>query len=131
MVPIGALFYSSILMFRDGLKRTIIEHPLWLLADSPPIFDIYVSDFNAPSKKNAVCICQNTRQERVSNLFKSIYDGTKKNYPNGSMMLFIPIQDTKLSSSSFWRKKRFSTMKNISVMKLFSVLVDYKIWTQK
>jgi hypothetical protein len=65
MVPIGALFYSSILMFRDGLKRTIIEHPLWLLADSdsPPIFDIYVSDFNAPSKKKC-CLYLPKKQDK-------------------------------------------------------------------
>lgn len=59
-------------------------------ANDPPMFDIYVSELNAPGKKS--------KQEEVTNLFKNSYDGTKKTYPNGSMMLFIPIANLNRSN---------------------------------
>jgi hypothetical protein len=45
MVQIGALCYSTILMFRDDPKQGIYFHPLWTPSDptNPPIFDIYTS----------------------------------------------------------------------------------------
>jgi hypothetical protein len=36
---------------------------------------------------------EKSRKDEVIALFKSIYDCTKKSYPNGAMMLFIPTQD--------------------------------------
>jgi hypothetical protein len=36
---------------------------------------------------------EKSKQEETSRLFKIIYDGTKKTYPDGSMLLFIPIKD--------------------------------------
>jgi hypothetical protein len=59
-------------------------------ANDPPMFDIYVSELNAPGKKS--------KQEEVTNLFKNSYDGTNKSYPNGSMMLFIPIANLNRSN---------------------------------
>jgi hypothetical protein len=55
----------------------------------------------------------------VSHLFKSIYDGTQKNYPNATMMLFIPLQEIKLSSPEF--RKKYLITKNIGDEALFSI----------
>jgi hypothetical protein len=40
-----------------------------------------------------------SKQEEVSNLFKTIYDGTKKSYLNGAMMLFLPLSKISTLSS--------------------------------
>jgi hypothetical protein len=125
MVPIGALCYNSIFLFRDDLKKAISEHPLWILLDpdSPPIFDIYVSEFNAPNKKTKMLFvsAKKSRQEEVSDLFKSMYDGTQKNYPNATMMLFIPLQEIKLSSPDLRKKIIFNHEKYIGDETLFSI----------
>jgi hypothetical protein len=53
MVQIGALCYSSEFLYREDLNHAIINHPEWQPIDpaSPPIFDLYISDFNAAGRK--------------------------------------------------------------------------------
>ncbi len=82
MVPIGALCYSNTLIFRDDLKKAITSHPLGTPSETSPhpIFNIYVSDFNAPIKETKMLFVsfEKSQQEEVSSIFKAIYDGTKK-----------------------------------------------------
>jgi len=64
---------------------------------------------------------EKSRQEEVSHLFKSTYDGTQKNYPNATVMLFIPLQEIKLSSLEFCKKNLFNHKKYIGDETLFSI----------
>jgi hypothetical protein len=125
MIQIGVLCYSSILTFHDDLKLAILSHPLWTPKDAndPPIFDIYVSELNAPGKKSKMLFVssEKSKQEEVTNLFKNSYDGTKKSYPNGSMMLFIPIANLNRSNSEFCSKIIFNHEKFIGDEALFSI----------
>jgi hypothetical protein len=109
MVQIRALCYSSEFLYGEDLKHAIINHPEWQPRDpeSPPIFDLYISDFNAAGKKTKMIFVstEQSRQEEVSTIFKQIYNGTKKSYLNGSMMLFVPSTD--LSRSQDLKKKKF------------------------
>jgi hypothetical protein len=117
MIQIGALCYSSVFLFRDDLKRAIMSHPLWKPTnpDSPPIFDVYVGDFIASSKKTKMLFvsAEKSRKEEVVSLFKTIYDDTSKSYPNGAMMLFIPTIDIATSSNDFQAKILFNHEKYI------------------
>jgi len=93
MVTIGILCYSSIFSFCDNLKQAILTHPSWtpINTDDPPIFDIFVGELNAPGKKTTMLFvsAELSKCEEVSDIFKIIYDGTQKSYPNGNMSLFI------------------------------------------
>jgi hypothetical protein len=86
MVPVGALAlvtYSSIL-----------SHPLWdHEGPDEPIFDIYVSDFLANQKKTKMLFVssEKSKQEKIIRFFEMLYEGEPKQYPQGSMMLFIPL----------------------------------------
>jgi len=64
---------------------------------------------------------EKSKQEEVSNLLKSIYDGTQKSYPNGSMMVFVPIADLYGSSSDFRTKLQFNHDKYIGDETLFCI----------
>jgi hypothetical protein len=126
MVKIGMLCYnSSIFIFRDDLKQAIISHPSWTPSDptNPPISDIYVGELNNSSKKTKLLFVssEKSKQEEVSNLLRSIYDGTQKSYPNGSMMGFVPITDLYGSSSDFRTKLQFNHEKYIGDETLFFI----------
>jgi hypothetical protein len=108
MVQIGALLFSSIYMYRADLKLSIITHPLWQPKDTenPPIFELFTSDLIAADKKARMIFvsAEKTKADEVSTLFRTIYDGKAKEYPNGAMMLFIPMnEDTQYTSD--YRKK--------------------------
>ena len=62
-----------------------------------------------------------SKQEEISQLFKTIYDGWQKMYPNGSMMVFIPISDLYNSSPAFWAKFQFNHEKYIGDETLFCI----------
>lgn len=108
MVQIGALCYSSLFMFCEDLKQAIISHPQWTPSDksSSLIFDIYVGNFNTSGNRTKMLFvsAEKSKQEEVSSLFKTIYDGTKKSYPNGSMMLFLSFKDMNTSSPDIRKK---------------------------
>jgi hypothetical protein len=113
MVTIGALCYSSSLIFRDHLKQAIMAHPLWVkhhdLVETPLIFDLFVSEFLSPGKRTKMLFisAENSKQIEASNLFQQICDGTRKSYPTGYMMLYIPILDIVHSSPDFRAKIAF------------------------
>jgi hypothetical protein len=115
MVKIGILCYGSIFIFRDHLKQAIMTHPLFTPEDplSPPIFDIFATNFVTTGKKS--------KQQEVIRLMKLIYDGTPKSYPNGYMMLFVPIQDITNSTPAFRAKIVFNHKKIIGNEALFSI----------
>ena len=69
---------------------------------------------------------EHSRQKEVTYLLKSIYDGTiydgtKKMYPNGSMMLFIPHSTILNASIDFKTKILFNHNKFIGDETLFSI----------
>jgi hypothetical protein len=128
MVKIGALSYSSTFIFRDHLKQAIMTHPSWqqnLRDGTPLIFDLFVSDFLSPGKctKTLFVSAEKTKQDEVSSLFKQIYDGTGKSYPNGYMLLYIPIQDIVTSTPEVRAKIAFNHEQYIGDEALLSIAV--------
>jgi hypothetical protein len=124
MVQIDALCYSSEFMFWEDLKEANLSNPEWQPSDtnSPPIFDLYISDFSASGKKTKMLFISTecSKQEKVSSLFKKIYNGTKKGYPNGSMMLFVPLADL-TSSNDLCQKIFFNHTQYIGEETLISI----------
>jgi hypothetical protein len=45
-----------------------------------------------------------SRQDATSKLFKNLYDGSAKAYPNGANMLFIPLNEGALNSTPYREK---------------------------
>lgn len=64
---------------------------------------------------------EKSKQEEVSTLLKLIYNGTKKSYPNGMMMMFIPIQDIYKNDIEFQSKIQFNHEKYIGDETLFCI----------
>jgi hypothetical protein len=125
VVKIRMLCYSSIFTFHDDLKQAIMLHQSWTPSDSsnPPIFDLFLGELNSSSKKTYLLFVssEKSKQEEVSALFKSIYDGTQKSYPNGSMMVFVPMADLCNSSPEFCTKLQFNYKKYIRDETLFCI----------
>jgi hypothetical protein len=73
MVQIGALCFSSIFIYRDDLKQSIIHHPLWTSkhANHPPIFELYTADFTGSSKKTKMLFisAEKSKQNEVAAFF--------------------------------------------------------------
>lgn len=95
MVQIGALCFSSDLIYREDLKLAIQEHPSWvfLTLSQPPIIHLTKGNFKGPIKSTKmmfVC-CEKSKQLHAAEFFSNLYDGTAKEYPNVIMMLFIPL----------------------------------------
>jgi hypothetical protein len=105
MVQIGALCYSHMLMNREVLKAAIIKHDLWKPDDDtdPPIFDLYLSNFIADQKKTKMLFVSSEKSKRtqVIKLFKTIYDSSPKEYPNGSTMVFILLTEGTHTSPAY------------------------------
>jgi len=99
-------------MHREELKQSIMSHPLWEYADSedPPVFDIYVSDLIASQKKTKMLFVssEKSKQDQIINFFKKLYDGDTKEYPQGSMMLFIPLTESTHYSPEYRTKILFN-----------------------
>jgi len=125
MIKIGALVYSSIFIFRDHLKQAIMNHPLWQPpnTENPPIIDIFSSKLISPGKRTKMLFAsaEKSKQDLISTLLKRIYDGTPKIYPNGYMMLFVPIQEIMNSTPEFRTKIAFNHEKFIGEEALFSI----------
>lgn len=102
-----------------------MSHPSWtpIDLDDPTIFDVYVVDFNATGKKTKMLFvsAEKSQANEVANLFKNIYDGTPKSYPNRSMVLFISLFDIQHSSPEFRDKIVFNHDKYIGDETLFSI----------
>jgi hypothetical protein len=97
MIQVGALCISSPYMYREDLRLSIIQHPSWNPSkeEDPPIFDFTLSDFNGPSKKTKMIFvnAEKSKQNAVSTFFRTLYDGSPKEYPNGAMMMYIPLNE--------------------------------------
>jgi hypothetical protein len=96
-VQIGALCFSSVFIYREDFKLSIINHPLRAnkYTNQPPIFQTYQADFTGSSKKTRMLFIstEKSRQKEVATFFSELYDGSKKDYPNGAMMIFVPLYD--------------------------------------
>jgi len=62
-----------------------------------------------------------SKQNEVSSLLKSIYDGTKKSYQNGAMMLFLTLSEISTSSSDLRKKIVFNHEKFLEEETLFCI----------
>jgi hypothetical protein len=97
MVQTGALCFSSPYIHREDLRLSIIQHPSWNINQdpNPPIFDLTLADFIGPNKKAKMLFImgEKSRQNDIAAHFRALYDGTPKEYPNGAMMLFIPLNE--------------------------------------
>jgi hypothetical protein len=112
MTQIGALYYSNLFMYREDLKVAILDHPLWSPTDptNPPIFDLFLNNFifNRKKFKMTFVSAEQSKSKETVDLFKKLYDGSPKAYPNGYMMLFIPPIDGHQPSSKFRAKILFN-----------------------
>lgn len=117
MIQLGALLYSNIFMYREDLKHAIQQHPLWNFSpdSKPPVFDINIGEFNAPNKRVKMLFVSGERshQETLINIFKTMYDGAPKEYPNGAMMVFLPLTDGSQYSPEYRTKIVFNHEKFI------------------
>ncbi len=64
---------------------------------------------------------EKSKMDEVSTLLKTIYKGAPKSYPNGSMMLLIPIHEIQPSSTNLRTKTFFNHEKDIGNATLFSI----------
>jgi hypothetical protein len=110
MVQVGGLCYSNVLMHHEELKQVIMKHPIWNYPDPQPIFDVYVSNFIADNKKAKMLfvLAEKSQQDKVVEFFKQVYNGSPKAYPNGSMMIFIPLRDGTSMSTEYRSKILFN-----------------------
>ncbi len=62
---------------------------------SPPILELTKADFRGTNKsvKMILVSTEKSKQLPVANLLSSLYDAAPKEYPNGIMLLFIPLRD--------------------------------------
>ncbi len=108
MVQIGALCYGSEYIFREDLKAAIQEHSMWTFPSmqTPPIIQLSKGDFRGPKKSTKMIFVHTERakQHEVGKVFSKLYDGTSKQYPNGIMMLFIPLYDHIIHEPSYRQK---------------------------
>jgi hypothetical protein len=64
MVQIGALCYSSKILYHEDLKTAIASHTDWPNpddSDNPQIFDLYLSNFTASGKKTKMLFVSTER----------------------------------------------------------------------
>jgi hypothetical protein len=62
-----------------------------------------------------------SKKEELSNFFKSLYDGSNKEYPNGSMMLFILLTEGTHSSSMYREKILYNRRKHNGHVQVLAV----------
>jgi len=53
---------------------------------------------------------EKSKRTQVIKLFKTIYDSSPKEYPNGSTMVFILLTEGTHTSPAYWKKKSCSIM---------------------
>jgi hypothetical protein len=90
-----------------------MAHSLWQQNSqdgTPLIFDLFISEFLSPGKCTMMLFvsAENSKQDEVSFIFKQIYDGIKKSYPNRYMLLYMPFQDITNSTPEFRTKIAFN-----------------------
>jgi hypothetical protein len=84
-------------MHREDLKEAIYQHPQWKIhfPTLSPVFYLYLGDFLATGKKEKMLFVsgEKSKQEEITEFFKALYNGDSKQYPNASLMLFIPFHE--------------------------------------
>lgn len=97
MALIGALCFGSEFIYREDLKVAIQAHPEWKFPtlQNTPVIQLTRGEFRSSkkSKKMIFVHAEKSKQNDVACVLTKIYDGTSKAYPNGNMMLFIPLHD--------------------------------------
>jgi hypothetical protein len=97
MVQVGALCFGSEFIYRKDLKEAIQVDPGWKFPHlrNPPVIQLTRGEFwsSKKSKKMIFIHTKKSKQHDVTQVLTRIYDGTSKAYPNGNMMLFIPLHD--------------------------------------
>jgi hypothetical protein len=78
---------------------------------------------NSTSKKTKIPFvsAEGSKQDKVNSVFKAIYDGIKKKYPNGLVMIFIPIADIHKSNNDLHQKIIFNHENFIGDESYFSI----------
>jgi len=125
MVPVGALCFSNLFMHaREELKFSIMLHPYGSKI-SPKICRslMYTSAIFLPTNRKQRCYLypQKSKQEQIINFFKTLYDGEPQQYPQGSMMLFIPLTDNSHYSKEYRSKIMFNHDNSTVMKRLFAL----------
>jgi hypothetical protein len=98
MVQISTLCLSSKFIYREDLKFAKMQHPSWvfLTLSQPPMIHLTKGDLKGPKKSTKMLFicCEKSKQVHATEFFSTLYDGMQKEYPNGIMMLFIPINQS-------------------------------------
>jgi len=112
MVQIGALCFGSEYIYQEDLKMAITQHPEWSFPTlpEPPIIHLTKGDFRGPEKSTKmIFVCaERSKQVEAGDFFSRLYDGTSKNYPNGIMMLYIPLNDNIVYEPAYRQKVIFN-----------------------
>jgi hypothetical protein len=112
MVKIGALCFGSEFIYREDLKTAIINHPSWQFPtlDTPPAIHLTKGDFKGPNKSTKmIFVCaERSKQIEAAPILLALYDGTSKEYPNGIMLLFIPLHNGIQYEPSYRQKVIFN-----------------------
>ncbi len=97
MVQIGALCFSSEYIYREDPKMAITKHPSWSfpILLEPPIIHLTKGDFQGlENSTKMIFVCSEwLTQVEVRDFFSKLFDETSKDYPNGIMLLYIPLND--------------------------------------
>ncbi len=108
MSLIGALWYGFLFLYHEDLLLHIIAHPHWVDlkqgCEKPILLDLVVKPFRGSSKSVHMIFvrAEHSKNEEARNVLQEIYDGSKKPYPRGDMLFFIP----------FWSKLEDYTHKH-------------------
>jgi hypothetical protein len=93
---------------REDLKLAIIQLPSWVFPTLPNPLVIHLTkgDFKGPQKSTKmIFVCsERSTQTTTSKFFSRLYDGTSTEYPNGIMMLLIPLNPNIMYKPSYHQK---------------------------
>jgi len=97
MIQLGVFCFGSEYIYREDLKRALQEDPRWQFPtlETAPIIQLTRGEFRSQkkSKKMIFIHTEKSKQHEVAKTLSKMYDGTSKAYPNGIMLLFIPLHD--------------------------------------
>jgi hypothetical protein len=112
MVQIGAFCFSSEFIYREDLKIALERDPAWNFPnlEKKPVIQLTRGEFRAPKKscKMIFIHAEKSKQHEVAKVLSNIYDGTSKAYPNGLMLLFIPLYDNVRYDADYRQKVLFN-----------------------
>jgi hypothetical protein len=93
--------------FLSNLQAIQLD-PTWKFPHlkNPPIMQLTRGEFRSSKKSQKMIFvhAEKSKQQDVAQGLTKIYDGTSKAYPNGNMMLFIPLRDN-IQYDALYRQK--------------------------